>query len=316
MRKNVHGVRTFVLTLLIIFFCKSSFAQSITTFDGRVELGASLGPMVFLGDLGGNAGRGKYFLKDVNPSVANMAKGLYLNFYPQEWYGVRLAFNQGQVEGADSLIRENGGEEIDRKVRNLQFRSKILEGYAAMELYPTVFFEKYDGLYGKLRPYVLAGVGLFHFNPQGAYTAQDGNIRWVDLQPLKLEGQGMQEYPDKSDYKLLQLEIPVGVGFKFYMHESMYLGMEVLHRKTFTDYIDDVSSRYIDPALFDKYLEPEKAMIAYQMYNRGYGPMTRVADGEIRGNEKNNDTFFSTVLRFGWRIGSPREPQNVRCPRF
>ena len=48
----------------------------------------------------------------------------------------------------------------------------------------------------------------------------------------------------------------------------MYIGMEVLHRKTFTDYIDDVSTTYIDNNLFGQYLTSEQAAMANQLYFR------------------------------------------------
>jgi hypothetical protein len=60
----------------------------------------------------------------------------------------------------------------------------------------------------------------------------------------------MAEY-GRGEYSLTQLEIPMGGGFKFYLNESFYVGFEILHRKTFTDYIDDVSTKYIDPRYFD-----------------------------------------------------------------
>ena len=37
------------------------------------------------------------------------------------------------------------------------------------------FLEQYEGLTGKLSPYALAGVGMFHFNPE----AQDIDGKWV-----------------------------------------------------------------------------------------------------------------------------------------
>ena len=316
MRTIVHGVRTGVLTILVTSFSLTSFSQAISTFDGRLEIGASIGPMFFLGDLGGNPGKGKGFVKDLNLTLTKMPKDLYATFHPDEAIGFRLAVNQGQVEGADSVIHDQGGEEVDRMVRNLHFRSNILEFYGAVELYPTVFLEQYDGLQGKFRPYGVIGVGLFHFNPQGRFVDVDGSEKWVDLRPLHLEGQGMTEFPDRPEYKTTQVCIPMGLGFKFYPSETVYIGIEALMRKTFTDYIDDVSKNYIDPALFDKYLEPDQTAVAYQMYNRGYGSLTRPANGDVRGNPKNNDSYFSTVLRLGWRFSTDRVPRSALCPRY
>jgi hypothetical protein len=78
------------------------------------------------------------------------------------------------------------------------------------EFYPTVFLENYEGLQGKFRPYGIAGVGFFHFNPKAYYYSDPNNLntkQLVELKPLRLEGQGMSQYPDRKEYNLTQLEI-------------------------------------------------------------------------------------------------------------
>jgi hypothetical protein len=320
MRTIVHVVRTSVLICTFAFATFFSNAQSITSSNGKFEIGLGIGPMMFLGDLGGNTGVGTTFVKDVNFPVLNLQKGLFLNYYPQEWLGFRLAANHSVLEGADSLIKEKGGAETYRYVRNLHFRSTLLEAYAAVEIYPTVFFEQYEGLQGKIRPYGLIGVGLFKFKPQTQYYSPNGTANWVDLEPLRIEGQGMAEYPDRPRYKTTQMEIPMGGGVKWYVKDNMYLGIELLHRKTFTDYIDDLSKDYIDPALYDKYLAPEFAVIARQVQDRKLGGTTLgnapTFIGEQRGNPKNNDSFFSTIIRFGWRLFDNSDAAGMGCPKW
>lgn len=324
MRTIVHSVRTFVLICLIVPFSFKGNAQSITTGNGKIEFGLGIGPLFFLGDLGGNHGKGTRFVKDVNIPVINMAKGLYANIYPAEWLGFRVAINQGKLEGYDSLINSKGGAEDFRKTRNLQFQSNIWEVYAGIEFYPTVFLEQYDGLQGKIRPYGIIGVGAFKFNPKGKYYAPNGEATWVELKPLRLEGQGMAEYPDRKEYSLTSLEIPIGAGFKYYLKENFYIGFELMHRKSFTDYVDDVSTTYIDNTLFASYLSPEQAAMANQLYFRENFPAapTRVPlNGEQRGNPKQNDSYFSTILRCGWRLNDSNTPnaraaRQMRCPAF
>jgi hypothetical protein len=195
----------------------------------------------------------------------------------------------------------------------------VLEAYVAAEIYPTVFFEKYDGLAKKFRPYGIIGFGAFKFNPK---TKLDG--KWVELNPLHLEGQGWSEYPDRKEYSLIQKEIPMGFGFKYYLKENMYVGLEVLHRQLFTDYIDDVSTGYVDPLLFDKYLSAGDAAKAKRLYYRGsYGSVaSRPSNlyGYIRGDHTDNDAFFSTILRMGWRLNGDdpgsRARRQMRCPVF
>jgi hypothetical protein len=325
MRTTVHGVRTFVLICCLFATVSKSFSQSITTGNGKIEFGLGFGPLFFLGDLGGNRGIGTRFVKDVNMPVTNLAKGLYANIYPAEWLGFRVAINQGKLEGYDSLIREKGGAELSRLERNLEFRSTLWEVYAAIEFYPTVFFERYDGLQGKLRPYGVVGGGVFKFNPKGRYYAPNGSVTWVELTPLRLEGQGMAEYPDRKMSNLSSFEIPVGAGFKYYLKENMYIGLEVMHRKSFSDQVDAVSTTYIDNGLFAKYLTPEQTAMANQLYYRQNfmrnGTQTRPGLNEIRGNPKQNDSFFSTILRFGWRLNDSNSPngralRQLRCPNY
>ena len=331
MRITVLSVRT--LVLICVFFASSlkTFSQSITAGNGRFEVGLALGPLFFLGDLGGNYGTGKNNLKDVNFPLTNISKGLFLNVYPAEWLGLRVAINQGVLEGYDHIIKDKGGDESFRKLRNLQFKSNMVEAYGAIEFYPTVFFEKYDGLKGKLRPYGLVGFGVFKFNPKGEYFDPNGTSRWVELAPLHLEGQGFLEYPERKPYSLTSFEMPLGVGFKYYFKENKYVGFEVTHRKSFTDYVDDVSTTYIDANLFDKYLTPENATIAKQLYYReNYVPgpggtsvqrMEPPGYEEQRGDPKDNDSFFSSIIRFGWRLNDKNSPEGraarqMRCPSF
>jgi hypothetical protein len=282
-----------------------------------VEIGVGLGPLFFLGDLGGAKGLGRTFIKDIDYPLTKLSKGLFVGIAPNEWLGFRLAVNTGVLEGDDKQAPNKGGDEVFRLERNLNFETKLLEGYAAVEFYPSVFLEQYEELKGKLRPYGIIGIGVYHFNPK----TQDNSGNWVELQPLHTEGQGFPEYPDRKVYKLTQMEIPMGFGFKYYLKENMFIGLEVLHRKLFTDYVDDVSTNYIDPIYFGQYLSPSDAALARQLNYRGTfsWATTRPSAivGEKRGDPKQNDAYFSTILRLGWRLremsGAERQ---MRCPLY
>ncbi|MBK6938329.1 MAG: hypothetical protein IPH18_16820 [Chitinophagaceae bacterium] len=316
MRSSLPFIRSVILLCSIFLFTLHSKSQSITSGDGKFEVGLGLGSMFFLGDLGGSAGVGKTFIKDLDLPLTKLNKGIYINYYPVEWASLRIAGNLGYVEGDDAQAPDKGGAEMDRRERGLNFRSKISEAYIAAELYPTWFFEKYDGLKGKLRPYVLGGVGIYHFNPE----AKDVDGSWVKLAPLRLEGQGFPQYPDSKPYKLTQANVLMGFGFKYYVKERMYIGLEILHRKLFTDYVDDVShDYYVDPIHFDQNLPAADAVVARRLYYRGYYtfpasmPYPEFAE---RGDPKQNDAYFSTIFRLGWRINNDERTKQLRCPVF
>lgn len=316
MRTTVHPVRHSVLICLLALFSLNSHSQSISTANGKIELGLGIGPMFFLGDLGGSAGAGKTFVKDLDFPLTKLNKGIYLNYYPTEWLGFRVAGNLGYVEGDDAQAPDKGGAEMDRKYRNLNFRSKIKEVYAALEFYPTYFMEKYDGLQGKLRPYVVGGIGMYNFNPE----VKDVDGSWVKTAPLHLEGQGFAQYPNSKPYKLTQMNVLVGFGAKYYLKENMYVGLEILHRKLFTDYVDDVSQNfYVDPIHFDANLAPADAVVARRLYYRGIYtfPTSRpYEEFAERGDPSENDAFFSSIIRLGWRINNNASTKHLKCPVF
>jgi hypothetical protein len=322
MKQSLHSLlwKCFFLATLLLALNIPSYSQlSSGTY---YEAGITVGPMGFLGDLGGNYGKGTAFLKDYNLKTTKLSYGISLSAYPAEWLGLRLALNLGSISGSDANTNVKGGEEVSRKNRNLNFRSNIQEAFIGGEIYPTVFLEEDPtDIQGRLRPYGILGVGIFHFNPQGTYTDPNTNqTMWVDLRPLHTEGEGFPEYPNRKEYSLTQLNIPMGIGVKYFFNENVNISFEILHRKTFTDYIDDVSTTFVDPSLFYKYLPASTAAMADQMSNksplRGV-PNSSYNPGDKRGDPKQNDAYFTAGFKLGIRLGSGSERQwrnSTRCP--
>lgn len=315
MKLLVPTVRISVLCIVLTIFSARANSQSIVSGDGRWEAGVGFGPMFFLGDLGGSAGVGKPFVKDLDFPLTDFSKNLFVIYSPKDWLALRLSINHGVLKGDDAQAPAKGGAEMDRKERNLSFRSSVLEAFVAAEIYPTVLFETYQH---RFRPYGIIGIGAFKFNPKAKLDGQ-----WVALHELRLEGQGMAEYPDRKPYSLIQMEIPMGVGFKYYIKENMYTGLELVHRKLFTDYIDDVSTGYVDPTHFDTYLSPENAAKARRLYYRGTYSSAVTNPGNIqtfqRGDPSENDAFFSMILRIGFHLNSSmdsRTRKQLKCPSF
>ena len=253
-------------------------------------------------------------------------KGAFVTVYPNEWLGLRVAAEYTYVEGRDNIINTNGVNELWRKQRNLDFKSDIWEAYAAIEIAPLMLLKRDDEEYQpRLRPYGFLGLGVFHFNPMGSITDQNGNTTWHELHPLHTEGEGFKEYPDRKTYSLTQLNIPMGGGIKYFVSDRLNVALELLYRKTFTDYIDDVSKEYIDPDYFDVYLSAADALIARKIHDKTFGIVTpgvnRYEPGTQRGNPKNNDAYFSFLLKFGVTLGSQYEnsfdrnaAKRTRCP--
>ncbi len=292
------------------------------------EAGITAGPSNFLGDLGGNVGHGMPFLKDNNLQMTRIMKGAYLGFSPHPAINFRLAVNIGQLEGADSIIKPAGGHELTRMERNLHFKSPLQEAILLAEFYPTVFRENdWDDVRGRIRPYVVAGIGAFKFNPQAQYTDTNGDKEWVELKPLRTEGQGMPNHTDRKEYALTQINIPYGFGIKYFVNDRLHLSFEIVSRMTFTDYIDDVSTNYIPEQSFQDYFGAGtlEARLAHQMANlSNLSIQSNTRSGfmgwEQRGDPKENDSYYCSSLKIGVRLGDLRNSvmrratDRTRCP--
>jgi hypothetical protein len=313
---------------LYLFILSISVCSNVGTAQVHFEAGITAGPSNFLGDLGGNFGHGMPFLKDNNIQMTRIMKGAYLGFSPHPAFNFRLAVNIGRLEGADSIIRPAGGHELTRMERNLHFRSPLQEVFLVAEFYPTVFRENdWDDVRGRIRPYVLAGIGAFKFNPQAQYRDTNGDKVWVDLKPLRTEGQGMPSHPDRKEYALTQLNIPYGFGIKYFVNDRLHLSFEIVSRMTFTDYIDDVSRNYIPEQAFQDYFGAGtfQAELAHQMANlSNLSIQSNTRSGfmgwEQRGDPKDNDSYYSSSLKIGVRLGDLRNSvlrratDRTRCP--
>lgn len=197
--------------------------------------------------------------------------------------------------------------------RNLSFQSRIFEFNALGEY---TFFDMTDR---KLSPYVFGGLALFHFNP---YTYDTLGNKFF-LKPLSTEGQGLSQYPDRKPYKLTQFAIPLGAGIKFRMTDNVVLSYEFGLRKTFTDYLDDVSKTYVSQAN----LLAAKGQTAVDLSYRGdelkNGDLNYPAEFEQRGGEKFKDWYYFSGVTVaigintsgGGLFRSPSKRQ-LDCPRF
>jgi hypothetical protein len=266
--------------------------------DILLEAGASFGIMNSLTDLGGRKGIGKRFIKDLNWKVAKPSFGIFAVAMYRDVLGIRLEGTVGKVGSYDSILKSVGPSTFGRYERNLSFRSNITDIQLSAEVHP-LFFKYYDeGEAPLISPYAVAGFGLFSFNPQANLNGQ-----WHSLQPLRTEGQGFSEYPNRKPYKLTQLNIPVGVGVKYEINSFLNARLEIVHRFLFTDYLDDVSNvDYIDPSLFFNYLSASQASIAQQLYDRRIS----VVKNNQRGDPKDNDTYFTIQLKISATLRTAR----------
>jgi hypothetical protein len=93
-------------------------------------------------------------------------------------------------------------------------------------------------------------------------------LGWIDLHSLRLEGQGFNFADAPQNDNLWQLAVPMGIGVRWDLGPQITLGVEYLYRMCFTDYLDNVSGRYINPDYFDASLPAREAGLAKDLYDK------------------------------------------------
>ena len=175
--------------------------------------------------------------------------------------------------------------------RDLHFRSPVYELSGQIE-FNFLPFEAGNALY-TWTPFVYTGLSFFHFNPQ----AENKEGLWVNLQELGTEGQGSTSFPERTKYPLAQLAIPLGGGLKIAINPSFNIILEYGVRKTFTDYLDDVSKTYPQTNGGDI------ADITNASYEMSDPSGTHVA-GEQRGNPDKKDWYSFAGITLSFKLNN------------
>jgi hypothetical protein len=104
------------------------------------------------------------------------------------------------------------------------------------------------------------------------------------------------------------VNIPVGIGARYELSSMFNVRAELVYRILSTDYLDDVSTQYIDPNLYSNYFTGTKLTNALLLSDRQYelDPTHITVPTGQRGNPKNNDAYFSFNLKIGLIIGRER----------
>jgi hypothetical protein len=131
--------KTALLLMICTALLSKSYSQAFIFGNEKIkfEAGLNFGPSFFLGDLGGNSGKGTNNLKDLNFEYTKLMKGAFFTMYPNKWLGVRLSASLTYLEGEDATINTNGINELWRKQRNLDFKSNVWELNGALEVFPN-----------------------------------------------------------------------------------------------------------------------------------------------------------------------------------
>jgi hypothetical protein len=257
-----------IKTLLLIVSFIFGFTAKAQQFKPNTEVGILLGTSYYLGDLNTAhfnqtlPAAGLVIRRNIDKRFLYKMEAMYLNLKSDE-------------RKSDDTIAVN---------RGLHFRSPVYELSGQIE-FNFLPYQPGNPLH-TWTPFIYTGISIFHYNPQ----AEDKDGEWADLQPLGTEGQGTTTYPNKKEYSLIQFSIPLGGGVKIAVNKSFNIILEYSARKTFTDYLDDVSTEYPNDGLEDMTAE------AYYFSD----PKDNFSPGEQRGDKTQKDwySFLGVTLSF------------------
>ncbi len=260
-------------------------AQDAIVQEG--EFGIGLGATHYFGDLNTRARLNR----------PKMAATVFFRKNFSNYISARLGASFARIGYSDIYNSDN--EYMYR--RNLSFNSNVWELALQGDFN---FFRFMPGEPGfNFTPYITLGVGAFSHDPF-AYLGQEK----IFLRPLGTEGQGSTQYPDRKQYSTMGISIPFGAGIKYSINERFNIGIEVLHRYTNTDYLDDVSKTYVSSSVFPPNADNSPSQ-AFLLSDRSYEVGEPIGiPGRQRGNSKQKDQFLTAMIHFTFNL------QSYKCP--
>jgi hypothetical protein len=262
----MHPMKPILLFISLLFLAPLAWSQKSGQTD--FELGLNGGVSWYNGDLNTLGFFSKRYM--------HQAYGISLRRNLNQRFALRFQLNHGKLSADDALAKNTF-----QRNRNLNFTSTLYELASTIEFN----FLPFDALINDERfsPYSFIGISGFYFNPT---TSVEGSI--YELHPLQTEGAG---------YSRFSIAIPFGMGIKLALSDRLLLSTEWGLRRTFSDYIDDVSGTYP--------LEGELHGLAEDLADRSTvqtGP-NGSNWGTQRGDATNNDWYSFAIATLSVRLG-------------
>lgn len=275
----------FYLTILLAFLSSFCYAQQKKVFISSKPLPSS-------GILSANGGLGvAYYTGDLSDGI-NMS---HLGLGPMLEAGLqyRLA-DHFSIRGGVRLYQVSAEQKHSRNFSgNLSFRTTNPDLYIAGQADLIAFTRE-----PRFNPYLFAGVGFTHLNPKAKLDNQ-----WHPLAPLTTEG---------ITYNRIPLIITAGLGVRYRVNDRWSGGLEITNNFAQTDYLDDVSTYYPDPAQLPNDLSRRLSDRSPEIGLPAQEP------GHIRGNPGQKDSYLYfnlTVQRVIWTKQMAKERKATRITK-
>jgi hypothetical protein len=263
-----------LLPITILFILLNPFDAKSQHF----EIGAMMGVSNYWGDLAPYP-----VLTETHPAFGGFARVNMSSSFAFTFNLIRAT-----ISGDDNNFE-------DQKIRNLNFTSPLTEFSSIVEFN----FMKFGVDVNEKRqtPYVYIGLSLTQYDPSATYgnvTTQLRNVRTEEVQ-----------------YGLFAVTVPMGFGYKWQFDNHIALNWNIGFRRSYSDYLDDVSTVY--PDNFDNIRTRKGANLATvtdpsARNNLGI-PISE--KGYRRGNADFTDWYVISTVSLSYRFY-----KKLKCRRF
>ncbi|MBP6625144.1 MAG: hypothetical protein KA198_08225 [Chitinophagaceae bacterium] len=276
----------------LIFICLLFLSLTVDAqrFYRRSEFGIAGGAANYYGDINPNFG-----MKGLGYNG-----GLFYKYNFSKYIALRLGGNYAKIGSQDKY-----SSNYFQQQRNLSFKSSIYEVGLNAEF--SFFQYRLQDFEYRFTPYVTIGFNMFWYNP---YTEYEGKRYY--LRPLGTEGQKYEEYKDRR-YSNHAYALPIGAGFKFWVTKGITFNMEVVHRYTTTDYLDDVSRSYVGKDKFNDIEPSPYPSVSSVLQDRSPEVTANPigVEGRQRGISSTKDQYLMMQIGISFRLPTYKCPDDL-----
>jgi hypothetical protein len=297
LQKSMNKFFTIILAIAFILSGFESIAQNYrpSKRETALDFGIVIGGSNYMGELS----------REWHPALeeTNLGGGIMCRFTVNEFLSLKGSALYMRISGDD---KNYASEDLYRRMRNLNFRSDIVEFSGQIEINIPGWYQSPTSFAAS--PYLFAGLAVFRFNPKTQFffnpSIHDASLsvhdgKWIELQPLSTEAQETTKNNEQKRYSLTQISIPFGIGYKFQLSDHWTMGFEFGLRKTFTDYLDDISTIYWD----DQIVGGAGGYLSNALKDRAPEVgFEKFPENTARGNPSTKDWYMFGGLHITYRI--------------
>lgn len=248
------------------------------------EAGLWLGAATYYGDL----------KTTVNAADLGLAGGANFRYNFNDRISYKLSLNYLRLHAEDA-----NSSNTFQVSRNLSFFADVFDVSHQMEFNFLPYRHGSENNF--YTPYLFGGLSSFFYNPKANLDFDlDGVEETYVLRDFGTEGQAFGE-----EYGRFSMALNYGIGFKFDLNADWSINVEFMGHRTYTDYLDDVSTIYPDR----NELIQLRGDIALALSDRSDPALDISRTGNQRGNPNDKDyyyTFGISIMKYFGDLACPK----------